>query len=376
MTQLQSNFEPGASEGVMDIAFWVDATMLAGEAAFVRHLVMGLKSEGQKVTFIAPVGLDLSSLPTLGSRVLTYRWNKWERLPVLQKLRLNTVARQLNDQPPDVLVVWGSAEPGGGGAVTMLSQMVPSLPVVVWCWDASELFTPLLSLKSLRHIVASSQPIAGRVPPHWRTPVTVVHPGVYSDQAIACYDVPGQLPCLVSLDPLSNKSAYEALLRACRMLSDVGQEYMLFAYDTGREEYSIWQLAENLNVLDRVSFVPFQQDAEPLLLHGDLYIHILPVTRVGYRTLEAMGRGLAVITCPNHGADYLIDGQTCRVVGPQTPESWREALLEMTRDRPKAAALARRGQQYVREHHSMGRMLEQFGSICRQAAGMAIPLGR
>jgi glycosyltransferase involved in cell wall biosynthesis len=231
-------------------------------------------------------------------------------------------------------------------------------------------------MKSLRHIVASSQPIAGRVPPHWKIPVTVVHPGVYTDEAIACYDVPGQLPCLVSLDPLSNRAAYEALLRACRMLADGGQEYLLFAYDTGREEYSIWQLAESLNVLDRVSFVPFQQDAEPLLLHGDLYIHILPVTRVGYRTLEAMGRGLAVVTCPNHGADYLIDGQTCRVVGPQTPDAWRDTLLEMTRDRPKAAAIARRGQQYVREHHSMGRTLEQFGSICRQAAGVAIPLGR
>jgi hypothetical protein len=107
-----------------------------------------------------------------------------------------------------------------------------------------------------------------------------------------------------------------------------------------------------------------------------LYIHILPGTRVQYRTLEAMGRGLAVVTCPNHGADHLMDGQTCRVVGPQTPEAWRDALLDMTHDRGKAAAMARRGQQYVREEHSMGRTLEQFGSICRQAAGVAIPLGR
>ena len=144
----------------------------------------------------------------------------------------------------------------------------------------------------------------------------------------------------------------------------------------GRRNIRIWQKAENLGVLDRVSFVPFQQDAEPLLLHGDLYIHILPSTRVQYRTLEAMSRGLVVVTCGNHGADYLIDGQTCRIVGPQSPEAWRDVLTEMTRDRAKTAALARRGQQYVRENHSMGRMLEQFGSICRQAAGVAIPLGR
>jgi len=199
---------------------------------------------------------------------------------------------------------------------------------------------------------------------------------VYCDDLLACYDVPGQLPCLVSLDPLSDRKPYEALLRSCRMMADASQDYLLFAYDTGREEYPIWQLADKLGVLDRVSFVPFQQDAEPLMLHGDLYIHILPVGRVQYRTLEAMGRGLAVVTCPNHGADYLNDGQTCCVVESQTAEAWRDALLDMTRDRSKATAIARRGQQYVRENHSMGRTIEQFCSICRQAAGVAIPLVR
>ena len=88
-----------------------------------------------------------------------------------------------------------------------------------------------------------------------------------------------------------------------------------------------------------------------------------------------MGRGLAIVSCANHGADYLVDGQTCRVVGPQTPEAWRDVLLELILDRPKAVAMARRGQQFVRERHTMARTLEQFGSICRQVSGMAIPLG-
>jgi glycosyltransferase involved in cell wall biosynthesis len=381
----------------MDIGFWVEPGMLAGEGAFVRHLVMGLKAEGQEITFITPHGTSLAELPVLGSRVLSYRWNRWERLPVLQKLRLNTLARQLNDNPPDVLVAWGSAEGGPAGALSVLSQMVPALPVVLWCWDASELFTPLARMPAVRHIVASSQMIADRVQAKsepvapktsngvgqaegnqaWQrlAPVTVVHPGVYAEETIACFDVEGQMPCLVSLDPLSSRSAYEALLRACRRLVDRGQEFLLFAYDKGSAEYPIWRMAEEMQILEQLSFVPFQQEAEPLLLHGDLYIHVLPSSRVQYRCLEAMARGLAVVTCPNHSADHLIDGQTCRVVGPQTPEAWCEALEEMLKDRGKATALARRAQQYVREQHSMARTLEQFGSICRQAAGMAIPMG-
>jgi glycosyltransferase involved in cell wall biosynthesis len=366
-------FEPAASDAeVMDIAFWIEPTMLAGEGAFLRHLVMGLRAEGQRVTFIAPQGLSLADLPTLGARVLTYRWNRWEKLPVLQKLRLNKVARELNDAPPDLLVAWGSADPT---ALAVASSIVPALPMVLWCWDAAELFSPVARLGAVRHIIASSQAVAERAPDSFRVPLTVVHPGVYCDDTPACFDVDGQMACLVSLDPLASRVNYEALIRACRQMADAGREFLLFAYDQGPAEYPIWRLAEKLGLLERMSFVPFQQEAEPLLLHGDLYIHILPSTRVQYRSLEAMGRGLAIVTCANHGADYLIDGQTCRIVGPQTPEAWREALTELIEDRPKAMALARRGQQYVRERHSLGRMLEQFGSICRQVAGMAIPLG-
>jgi glycosyltransferase involved in cell wall biosynthesis len=356
----------------MDIAFWIEPSLLAGEAAFLRHLVMGLRAEGQRVTFIAPHGLSLGELPTLGCRVLTYRWKRWERFPVLQKLRLNALARELNATQPDLLVAWGSADPA---PLSILSQGVPNLPFVLWCWDASELFTTSVAISSVRHIIASSSAIADRAAGNFNIPVTVVHPGVYCDETLACFDVAGYVPCLVSLDPLASRSNYEALIKACRYMMGEGQEFLLFAYDKGPDEYPIWRHAEKLGLLERMSFVPFQQNAEPLLLHGDLYIHIIPSTRVQYRTLEAMGRGLAIVTGPNHGADYLVDGQTCRIVGPQTAEAWRDALTELITDRKKAIGLARQGQEYVRHHHSLHRTLEQFGSICRQIAGMAIPLG-
>ncbi len=355
----------------MEIAFWLDDTQLTHETPFLRHLVMGLKSDGQQVTFIAHQDMDLTALPTLGSRCLKYRWNGWERVPVLQRLRLNGLSRALADQPPDVLVVWGSADPGVVGA---LAAAVPSLPIVLWVWDASELFSPLARLPAVRQIIASSGPIAARVPAAFPIPVTTIHPGAYTEDSVACFDVAGQLPCLVSLDPLADRAAYEALIRACRMLADDQQDFLLFAYDTGPAEYAIWRVAETLHILDRFSFVPYQHDTQPLLLHGDLYIHILPASRVQYRTLEAMAHGLAVVTTPNHAADYLLDNQTCRIVGPQTPEAWHNVLRELTSDRPRAATMARRAQQFIRDRHSMARTLEQFGSICRQAAGVAIPM--
>jgi glycosyltransferase involved in cell wall biosynthesis len=168
--------------------------------------------------------------------------------------------------------------------------------------------------------------------------------------------------------------AYEALILACRELADAGHDFLLFAFDTGQQEHPIWKLVERLKLLDRISFVPFHHEAEPLLLHGDLYLHVLPTSRVQYRTLEAMARGLAVVTCPNPGADYLVEGQTCRHVREQSSAAWRAALGELLTDRPRASALARQAQQLMRDRHPMARAIEQFTTICHQVAGTPIKL--
>lgn len=362
----------GGDEPLLDVAIWIDPQMLRREPAFLRHLVVALKSDGHQVRFISPADVDLSPLPTLGSPVLTYHWHRWESLPPLRRLRLARVIDTLRLDPPDVLLIWGSADPLGPQIVLQATN----LPAILWCWDAPELFTPLGAgaVPQIKQVIVSAQPLLERLPAACRAPVTLVHPGVYADEAIACYDVPGQVPCLVSLDPLADMPAFESLMKACRHLTDDGLDFMLFTYDRGAQEHPIWQLAQKLDLLDRVSFVPFHVDAEPLLLHGDLYLHVLPSSRVQYRTLEAMARGLAVVTRPNHGVDFLVDGQTCRLVNEPTAEGWRVVLQELILDRSKAAGIARRGQHLVRERHAMTAIMTQFTSLCRQAAGTPLKL--
>jgi glycosyltransferase involved in cell wall biosynthesis len=334
---------------------------------------MGLKADGNQVTFVAQSSMDLQALPTLGSACLTYRWNRWERLGMWQRVRLAPVIAGLKKNPPDVLLVWGSCDAAHIELLRLVQHAVPT-PMVVWAWDASELFSPVMALANVRQIIASSRPIAERAGARAdaSVPVTVVLPGAYADEAVACFDVEGQVPCLVALDPLSDRRAYASLFEACKQVADAGLDYLLFAYDTGSDEYTIWRDVEKIGLLDRVSFVPFHQDAEPLLLHGDLYLHALASPRVQYRTLEAMGKGLVVVSSPNQGADYLVDRQNCRIVHERTAEGWRAVLTELIEDRAGAIALARRAQQHIREHHSMIRTIVQFTSLCRQISGVPL----
>jgi glycosyltransferase involved in cell wall biosynthesis len=292
---------------------------------------------------------------------------------VIQRIRLAPVFEALRKNPPDVLLIWGSADSGHIELLRLLQHAVPT-PAIVWAWDASELFSPVMHLPNVQHIIASSRPIADRAEARARTqvPVTVVEPGAYADDLPACFDVDDQVACLVALDPLSDRRAFQSLFAACKQLADANRDYLLFAYDTGSDEYAIWRDVERLGILDRVSFVPFHQDAEPLLLHGDLYIHALASPRVQYRTLEAMGKGLAVVSAPNQGADYLVDRQTCRIVHDRTPEAWASVLTDMIQDRAATTQLARRAQQHIRDHHSMIRTITQFASLCRQVSGVPL----
>src|SRR5262249_46664809 len=151
------------------------------------------------------------------------------------------------ENPPDLLVAWGSCDPV---LLSVFAQMVPSVPIILWCWDAAELFAPGPRIKTVRHIIASSHAIADRSPDHSRLPISVVHPGVYTEDTVACFDVEGYVPCLVSLDPLASRPNYEALIKGCKMIADRGDDFLLFAYDQGPAEYPIWLYAERLGLLE------------------------------------------------------------------------------------------------------------------------------
>ncbi|MEI7767319.1 MAG: glycosyltransferase family 4 protein [Phycisphaerae bacterium] len=364
---LQSSTPP-AAEQPLDLVLWVEPLMLAGEGALIRHLVSGLIADGHHIRYLAPQGCDLSSLPTLNTETLTYTLRPWERFPAALRWRLRDIIETLRDDPPDLLLAWGNADHVPLGQLAQMTQ----LPLMVWVWDAAELFAPLAALPGVRTVLTASEAIRARTSAHYPVPVEVLRPGVFTVPTPACFDVLGQVPCLVSLDPLASLEAYTAVLEACEVMVRQEREFLLFAYDTGLKEHPIWQLAAKKNLLNHISFVPYQQDAELLMLHGDIYLHALPGTRVLYRSLEAMAHGLAVVGAENHAADHLIEGQTWRRIGQLDGATWANCLTFLLDHRDQALAQARAGQAYIHAHHSMAAMLERFVGLARHAAGMPL----
>ena len=90
--------------------------------------------------------------------------------------------------------------------------------------------------------------------------------------------------------------------------------------------------------------------------------------------LEAMGEGVPVVQ-PRRGAFTEIVEKTGGgvLVPPDDPKALGDALLELSQDRPRRAALAQRGFDGVREHYSIerstDRLLAVYESVVSRAQG-------
>ena len=75
----------GASNGVLEVAIWMDPVLLTAQRPFVRHPGDGAEERGASgfIHCTGGVGSVIAADARL-VRVLTYRWNKWERLAVIQ----------------------------------------------------------------------------------------------------------------------------------------------------------------------------------------------------------------------------------------------------------------------------------------------------
>lgn len=82
--------------------------------------------------------------------------------------------------------------------------------------------------------------------------------------------------------------------------------------------------------------------------------------------MEAMARGVPVLSCPVGGVGELIeDGVTGLLVPPDDPEATREALARLAESRPLRRRLGEAGRAHVRATRSPGRRAQALAALLR-----------
>jgi glycosyltransferase involved in cell wall biosynthesis len=136
----------------------------------------------------------------------------------------------------------------------------------------------------------------------------------------------------------------------------------------GRAERQLWKLLAALGLLETVTVVPRAMPWRSVLAAGDIFIQPQPCSAFDPLLLDAMSLGAAVVGCRGRVDDLIIDERTAIVCDPGDQLSIMRGLQRLLDRRELARQIARGAQQYLRENHTVSKMISATLQVYREAA--------
>ena len=155
---------------------------------------------------------------------------------------------------------------------------------------------------------------------------------------------------------------YEQLVEAVALMVLTERPHLLLAGD-GPMRAELERTAAKRRVGDWVRFLGFQADVRTVLWAADVLAHVPTHFPEGTPNtiLEGMAAGLPVIATPVGGIGEIVrHGETGWLVPPNDASALAEALRLLRADPSLRRRLGETAQTFVREHHSVGALIERI----------------
>lgn len=101
---------------------------------------------------------------------------------------------------------------------------------------------------------------------------------------------------------------------------------MLFVDAEVARQRPVWRWADEAGLGGRLSVIADLEGRREMVLQADVLMSPDCEGRQRSFLLDAMAAGMLIVARPDPLTSALIDGQTCRLVAGNTPESWAEAV--------------------------------------------------
>src|SRR5262249_5775045 len=206
--------------------------------------------------------------------------------------------------------------------------------------------------------------------------VTVISSGV---DTIVPDDVrlplePGRVPVIGTGGPLGAVKGLPWFLGAARQVLEVRNDVEFLVAGAGPEEANLRRVARELEIAEKVTFVPYLLSFTESLSATDIFV--LPSLQQGLGTimLEAMALGRPVIATGVGGVSSVIHhGETGLIVPPQNSGELARRILELLEQPARARAFGTRARQLVVERYNVETMVQKTADVYRAIAA-AVPL--
>ncbi len=343
---------------------WVAPTRPLPHLEQVLHpLATALTDQMVDLTVICPLAADIDGLPAPMETIRYQPVHAWALHPKM----LADLADQIRERKINLL----HALQAESLSLTARLAKAAGISYVVSSYspaDARQLGS--LGAKAAA-VLAASEKIHERLTQRKAIEADRIHlvrPGVIQVEHPTCFRDPGRSIAIVAGGNLNKFTAFDAVLRTLAELHRREYDCMCFIIGSGRAERRLRTVADNLGLLNRLTFAGDQPNAE--LAHifeaTDVYICAATNRTVELQSLLAMAAGIPVLVAGELAGDFVVDGKTSlrSLVGGRNVLTGKlTALLD---DRREADAMVQRALSHLRENHSVANMAALTADIYRQ----------
>lgn len=331
---------------------------------FLEHLLVGFADESIHSALVCPTGCDVESIVRPTVEVIRYPASTLSSMAGCSR---RTLVESLRDFKPSVLHCLCQSK-------AALTRQLARRQGLSYLLTINTLFRRrMLNCFSLKHcskIIVPAETIAANIAklyPRFGQRITQINVGTFVAEKSGCFGEPGRLASIVTVYPSTKEAEFENLLGAVRHLLIEGYEFMLVIIGGGRRERQMRKLLVALGLSQVVISVPKLKPWRSILAAGDIFVQPWTSNTFNPMLLEAMSVGTAVAGCRGSVDDLIIDGQTAVVFDPYDELSITKTLKELL-DRPELARkIAAGAQNYLRENHSVSKMVTDTLQAYREA---------
>jgi glycosyltransferase involved in cell wall biosynthesis len=200
----------------------------------------------------------------------------------------------------------------------------------------------------------------------------VIDNGIDATRLAAAQTPMRAAPTFLAMGALVPAKAHGLLVTAFARVVEVRPDAKLLISGDGplRDEI-LSQVGDYGHEFERaVRIVAPTPDIVGLLRDCDVFVQ--PSLREGLpqAMLEAMAAGKPVVATDVSSHAVVLDGGRCgALVDPLDPIALADAMLAVIADPDSAAAMARRGQERVRDHYSLPRMVREYAELYEELLG-------
>ena len=331
--------------------------IMSDYSIILHHLLAGLADESIQSALVCRPGNNLESVVLPLVEIINHPFLE---LPLMGRQNKKILVERLEKFSPTVLHCLCESK----AKLTRQLARHLDLPYVLTVNSLQKAFGQLaVSPRRCAKIIVPAKSIAtniSNVYPRLAEQIEQINVGTFVSEKVRCLRERGRPGSVVTAYRLDNVDDFENLFGAVRHLAIDGYEFMLVITGGGRAENQVRKLLSALGLLEIVIIVPRPESWRRVLEAGDIYVQPAASNAFDPLLLEAMSAGVAVAGCKGGVDELIIEGKTAIVFDAEDELSIYNALQQLF-DRPELAQqLARGGQEYVRENHTVSKMVSDI----------------